>query len=101
MKIDKDRQLRLPQRIPGSSVAEPKSGTSAAMERSKGAPDEVELSTLKGEVARLKAKIKEIPVIDEDKVARVKQALDSGTYDVDSKTVARSILKSHLADEID
>jgi negative regulator of flagellin synthesis FlgM len=101
MKIDKDKQLELLQRIPGSSAAEPKSGTSAAVERPQGAPDEVELSTLKGEVARLKAKIEDIPVIDEDKVARVRQALDSGTYDVDSKAVARSILKSHLADEID
>jgi flagellar biosynthesis anti-sigma factor FlgM len=62
--------------------------------------DKVELSGWKNEVARLKAKTKEIPVVDEDKAARVKQAIDSGTYSADSRVVARSILKSQLSDEI-
>jgi negative regulator of flagellin synthesis FlgM len=67
---------------------------------SAGTTDKVELSGWKDEVARLKAKAREIPVVDEDKVARVKQAIDSGTYDVNSRQVARSILKSQLSDEI-
>ena len=102
MKIDKDKQLQVPQSISGSSAAEPKTGASqTTAQGSADAADKVELSSWKDEVARLKAQIKEIPVVDEDKVARVKQALDSGTYNVDSKTLARNILKSHLADEMD
>ena len=102
MKIDKDKQLQLPQSIPGSSSVEPKTGApQTTAQGSANAADTVELSSWKDEVARLKAKTKEIPVVDEDKVARVKQALDSGTYSVDSKVLARNILKSHLADEMD
>ena len=64
------------------------------------ATDKVKLSGWKDELARLKAKTKETPDVDEDKVARVKQAIDSGTYSVDSRAVARSIIKNHLSDEI-
>jgi len=60
----------------------------------------VELSSWKDEVARLKEKVKAIPVVDEEKVARVKQAIDSGIYEVNSQLVARGILKSQLLDEI-
>ena len=62
--------------------------------------DKVELSSWKDEVASLKERTESIPEVDEEKVARVKQALDSGTYTADSKKVARSILKDHLLDEI-
>jgi len=39
-------------------------------------------------------------VVDEKKVTSVKQAIESGTYKVNSQLVARGILKSQLADEI-
>ena len=62
--------------------------------------DKVELSGWKDEVASLKERIRSIPEVDEDRVARVKQAIDSGTYTADGKKVARSILKNQLLDEI-
>ena len=65
-----------------------------------GTTDKVELSSWKDEVARLKEKAKAIPVVDEEKVARVKKAIDSGTYEVNGRVVARDILKSQLSDEI-
>ena len=67
---------------------------------SAGTTDEVELSSWKDEVTRLKEKAKAIPVVDEEKVARVKQAIESETYDVNNQSVARGILKSQLSDEI-
>jgi len=91
----------LPQNLPVSSSAKPKTAASQMVAQGSGdTTDKVELSGWKDEVARLKAKAKEIPVVDEDKVARVKQALDSGTYSANNQVVARSILKSQLSDEI-
>ena len=88
--------------LSASSSAKHKEGASqtAATQGSAGTTDQVELSSWKDEVARLKEKAKAIPVVDEEKVARVKQAIDSGTYEVDSRLVARGILKSQLSDEI-
>jgi negative regulator of flagellin synthesis FlgM len=101
IKIDKDKQVQLPRDVSRSSSAGPGTGAPETAYGSEDATDKVELSTSRAEVERLKTKAKEIPVVDEDKVARIKQALDSGTYRVDSKTLARSILKDHLADEAD
>ena len=97
MKISKNDRL-LPVQVstfaPSTTGAEPTAqGTSLTTDR-------VELSGWKDEVAGLKERTESIPEVDEDKVARVKQALDSGTYTADSKKVARSILKDHLLDEI-
>ena len=91
----------MPQNLPLSSSGKPKTAASQTVAHgSADTTDKVELSGWKNEVARLKAKTKEIPVVDEDKAARVKQAIDSGTYSADSRVVARSILKSQLSDEI-
>ncbi len=100
MKIDKTMQPQRPQRVAETPAAKPTTDVSkAAAPGATGTTDKVELSALKDEVARLKAKINEIPLVDEDKVARVKQAIDAGTYTADSKAVARNLLKNHLADE--
>ena len=87
--------------LPASSSAKSKADTSqTAAQEAAGTTDKVELSNWKDEVARLKEKAKAIPVVDEGKVARVKQAIDSGTYEVTSQLVARDILKSQLSDEL-
>ena len=89
------------QNSPAYSSPKPKTDTSQVVAQgSSGTTDKVELSSRKDEVTRLKEKAKAIPVVDEEKVARVKQAIESGTYDVNSRLVARGILKSQLADEI-
>jgi len=86
---------------PVSSSAKSKADTSqTAAQGAAGTAGKVELSSWKDEVASLKERIKSIPEVDEDKVAKVKQAIDSGTYTADGKKVARSILKNQLLDEI-
>jgi len=87
--------------LPQSSSVKSKADTpQTSAQQAAASTDKVELSSWKDEVARLKEKTKAIPVIDEEKVARVKQAIDSGTYGVNSQSVARDILKSQLSDEI-
>ncbi len=84
-----------------SSSAKSKADASqTAAQGSAGTTDKVELSSWQDEVTRLKEKAKAIPVVDEEKVARVKQAIDSGSYNVNSQLVARGILKSQLSDEL-
>ena len=102
MKIDKDRQLQLLQNVsaPPSSKAGKTETSQTSTQGSATTTDKVELSGWKGEVARLKEKMNSIPAVDEDKVAQVKQAIDSGTYNANGQVVARSILKSNLLDEI-
>jgi negative regulator of flagellin synthesis FlgM len=102
MKIGKDKQLQLLQNRPASSSTKSTTDTSqTGAQGSAGTTDKVELSTnWKDEVARLKEQAKAIPVVDEDKVARVKQAIESGTYNVNGRLVARDILKGQLSDEI-
>ena len=54
--------------------------------------DRVELSEKARELIDAKIKVKQMPDVDEDKVARVKAQLEQGTYRVDSqKTAARMI----------
>ncbi len=102
MKIDKDKQLQLLQNLTGTSSAKAnKAGASqTATQRQVDGSDKVELSGSMAEVASLKEKTKAIPAVDEDKVANMKQAIDSGTYNANGQMVARSILKSQLLDEI-
>jgi negative regulator of flagellin synthesis FlgM len=99
MKVENDKQAQLSQNIARSSSAEAKTGVRNATPQAQAdVTDKVELSGLKAEVERLKARAKESPDVDEAKVARIKQALESGEYGVDGKTLARDILKSHLLD---
>jgi len=102
MKIDKDKQLQLLQNLsgPSSAKSKPDASQTAAQGAADTTTDKVELSGSTAEVARLKAKTDAIPAVDEDKVARVKQALEAGTYNASGQLVARSILKSQLLDEI-
>ncbi len=101
MKIGKDKQPQSLLNFPVSSAGKSTTGTSqSASQGSVGTTDKVELSGWKDEVTRLKEKAKAIPAVDEEKVARVKQAIESGTYNVNGRLVARDILKGQLSDEI-
>ena len=102
MKIDKDKQLQLLQNL--AAPSSPKTTADASQVSTQGtsadASDKVELSGWKDQVASLKAKVQAMPAIDEDKVARVKQAIESGTYNASGQMVAQSMLKSQLLDQV-
>lgn len=55
--------------------------------------DRISLSGQAKEISELKAAINELPDIRTDKVDAVKQAIDTGTYNIDPKKIAAKILE--------
>jgi negative regulator of flagellin synthesis FlgM len=100
MKIDNDKQIVLLNNLTKpSSTSSGKDAPNAGSQTVSSSGDKVELSGWKAEVASLKQQAAALPDVDEAKVARVKQAIESGTYNASGKMVARSIMKSNLLDE--
>jgi flagellar biosynthesis anti-sigma factor FlgM len=102
MKIDKDKQLHLLDNLSKSSSTKQKTEVAGPRvgRQNTDTTDKVELSGFKAEVERLKEKVKTAPVIREDKVQEMREALKNETYNVRGELVARSMLKSNLLDEI-
>jgi negative regulator of flagellin synthesis FlgM len=74
-------------------------GSDAKSATSQSVVDKVEISGARDEVKRLKEKIESLPSTREEKIASVKEAVQSGTYKVDGKAVAKAMLKSQMMDE--
>ncbi len=62
--------------------------------------DKVVLSPKAKEVQEATKLIKELPDIREDKVAKLKEQVDQGTYRVDGKKIAFKMLKESILDEL-
>ena len=99
MKIDNDTQVVLLNNLTKPSSVKGGSDAQGSSQKVAGTGDKVELSGWKDQVNSLKERVKALPDVDENKVASVKQAIDSGTYNAKGVLVARSILKSQLLDE--
>ena len=65
-----------------------------------GYSDKVELSSRKEEIEQLAAKAKTQPAVREEKVERLKQSVEDGTYNAKGQIVAASILKNNILDEL-
>jgi negative regulator of flagellin synthesis FlgM len=100
MKIENDKQIVLLNNLAKtSSTTGGKDTAGAGSQTVSESGDKVELSGWKGEVASLTQQAAALPDVDEAKVARVKQAIESGTYNASGKMVARAMMKSNLLDE--
>jgi len=99
MKIDNDKQVVLLNNLTKPSSLKGGSDAQGSSQKVAGTGDKVELSGWKDQVNSLKERVKALPDVDENKVASVKQAIDSGTYNAKGVMVARSMLKSQLLDE--
>ncbi len=62
--------------------------------------DKVVLSPKAKEVQEATKLIKELPNIREDKVAKLKEQVDQGTYRIDGKKIAFKMLKESILDEL-
>lgn len=65
-----------------------------------GYDDRVEISSRRQEVENLAAQAKAQPVVREEKVEVLKQAIEQGTYNAKGEIVAASILKNTILDEM-
>ena len=62
--------------------------------------DKVVLSPKAKEVQEATKLIKELPDIREEKVAKLKEQVDQGTYRIDGKKIAFKMLKESILDEL-
>jgi len=62
--------------------------------------DRIELSVRSREILHLDELIRSIPDVREQRVEQVRQAIESGTYNVSAEKVAERILGGSLIDEI-
>jgi negative regulator of flagellin synthesis FlgM len=62
--------------------------------------DKVELSSRKQEIETIKEKVMASPVIRQEKVDQIREAIKTETYNIKGELVAKSMLKNNLLDEI-
>jgi len=66
-----------------------------------GAPqDQVEVSGQAKEIGRLQAAVSKVPDVRTDRVENVKNAVNSGTYNVKGEAVADKMLKEAVIDSV-
>jgi negative regulator of flagellin synthesis FlgM len=62
--------------------------------------DQITLSGQVKEIGRLQAEVSKLPDVRPDKVDDVKNAINSGTYDVKGDAVAGKLIKNAIVDKI-
>jgi flagellar biosynthesis anti-sigma factor FlgM len=72
----------------------------ARIRKSNSTLDKVELFTNKQEINVLKVRVKAEPAVRQERVDAIRKAIRNETYAIQSELVARSLLKSHLLDEL-
>ena len=61
--------------------------------------DKVELSDEAKLIQSVNKILKSLPEIREEKIAQIRQQIESGSYQIDTKKIAVNMLKAALADE--
>jgi negative regulator of flagellin synthesis FlgM len=101
MKIENSGNVHVLDTLVKTGNAEAQKGTRAKSGNSQSSVvDKVEISGARDQIEKLKKKIESMPPTREEKVAAVKEAVQSGTYKVDGHAVAKAMLKSQLLDEV-
>lgn len=80
-----------------------KSGDSLAQEQARtnapapGVGDSVSLTDAAAQLRRIEASLADLPEVDNDKVAAIRQSIENGSYQVDAARVADSLLQVESA----
>lgn len=99
MKIENSGNVHVLDTLIKTGNTEAQKGSRTKPNNSQAVIDKVEISGARDEIEKLKGKIESMPSTREEKIASVREAVQSGTYKVDSQAVAKAMLKSHLLDE--
>ncbi len=103
MKIDNDKKTGLLDSLIKSNqqkIRKDQGGKEIEGKAERSYADRVELTGKKEEIEKLKERVKAAPDLSEDKIDRIKEAIQTETYNVKGELVARSIIKSHLLDQM-
>lgn len=100
MKINNEVKNSLLESLTKSKNIKTSQETDVQRRQSGGISDTVELSAKKNEINRIKEKIKAEPVVRQEKVDSIREAIQTETYNIKGQLVAKSILKDHLLDQI-
>jgi flagellar biosynthesis anti-sigma factor FlgM len=100
MKIDNEVKSSLLESLIKSKNIKTSQESDIEKKQSGGMADRVELSARKDEINRIKEKIKTVPIMRQEKMDSIRDALQTETYNVKGELVAKSILKNHLLDQI-
>jgi flagellar biosynthesis anti-sigma factor FlgM len=84
----------------GAVQDKPQKELVARIRKSNSILDKVELFTNKQEINVLKVRVKAEPAVRQERVDAIRKAIRNETYVIQSELVARSLLKSHLLDEL-
>jgi flagellar biosynthesis anti-sigma factor FlgM len=100
MKIDNEVKSSLLESLIKSKNIKTSQESDIQKKQSGGMADRVELSARKDEINRIKEKVKAAPVMRQEKMNNIREAIQAETYNIKGELVAKSILKNHLLDQI-
>jgi negative regulator of flagellin synthesis FlgM len=100
MKIDNEVKSSLLESLIKSKNIKTSQESDIQKNQSGGMADRVELSARKDEINRIKEKIKAVPIMRQEKMESIREAIQTETYNVKGELVAKSLLKNHLLDQI-
>jgi len=100
MKIDNEVKSSLLESLIKSKNIKTSQESDIQKKQSGGMADRVELSARKDEINRIKEKVKSAPVMRQEKMDNIREAIQAETYNIKGELVAKSILKNHLLDQI-
>lgn len=95
MKIS-NKQLEQIQRLYGAQQRREQSAANRSVQR----PDKVELSEESRTIEAARRAIESTPEVRQELVDRIKDAVDRGAYEVDSREVARKMIARIFADRL-
>lgn len=93
MKIESEQLLASVNKFKNEPVVKNENSTVTDEKPALQKADRVELSATNSEVDRLKRALQDIPDVRANKIALLKERIDSGTYQVDARDVAAKMLE--------
>jgi negative regulator of flagellin synthesis FlgM len=100
MKILNDKNVSLLDNLIKAPNNKPLKEQATAGKGNNDLSDKVELSNRSQEIETIKEKVMAVPVIRQEKVDQIREAIKTETYNIKGELVAKSMLKSNLLDEI-